>query len=371
MRISLRIAIWAVTLSALFGLQYVLNQTASAQRVPTFEVDPFWPKLPAKFTLGQVGGVAVDAQDHIWVLQRPWSLETDEKARNPEAECCNPAPPVMEFDSSGNYLQGWGGPSDGYEWPADEHGINIDPKGNVWVTSAGGPRLRERTENQILKFTTSGKFLLQVGHRGKSKGSLDTENFNNAADIDFYAKTNEAFVADGYVNRRVIVIDMDTGKFKRMWGAYGKPPDDAASNQPKYDGPASEQFNTVHGIHVSADGLVYVADRINNRMQVFTIDGKFIREIFIERKTQLLGTAFSVALSPDPRQQYLFLADAGNGRVHMYERESLREIGSFGRIGRYAGQFVFLHKIAVDSKGNIYTAEVGTGRRAQKFVKKG
>jgi len=370
MQSTLKIGLWIGVIVALFGVQHLLDTTAEARRAFRYEVDPFWPKLPAKFALGQVGGVAVDALDHIWVLQRPWSLETDEQARNPEAECCTAAPPVMEFNANGDYLQGWGGPGEGYEWPADEHGINIDPKGNVWVTSAGGPRLRERTENQILKFTAAGKFLLQVGHRGKSKGSLDTENFNNAADIDFYAKTNEAFVADGYVNRRVIVIDMDTGKFKRMWGAYGKPPDDAAPNAPQYDGPAAQQFNTVHGIHVSDDGLVYVADRLNNRMQVFTIDGQFQREIFIERKTRLLGTAFSVATSPDPRQQLLYIADAGNGRIHVLDRESLREVGSFGRIGRYAGQFVFLHKIAVDSKGNVYTAEVGTGRRAQKFVRR-
>jgi DNA-binding beta-propeller fold protein YncE len=371
MRTIAGIAVWGLVLVALFGLQHVLDQQALAQQVSSYEVDPFWPKLPAKVTLGQVASVAVDAQDHVWVLQRPWSLENDEKARNPEAECCSPAPPVMEFDSSGNYLQGWGGPGEGYEWPADEHGLHIDHKGNVWITSAGGPRLPEKTENQILKFNRAGKFLLQVGHRGKSKGSLDTENFNNAADIDVYAKTNEAFVADGYVNRRVIVIDADTGQFKRMWGAYGKPPDDSAPNTPQYDGPPSQQFTTVHGIQVSTDGLVYVADRMNNRVQVFTVDGKFQREIFIERKTRLLGTAFSVAFSPDPKQQYLFLADAGNGRVHLFDRETFRELGSFGRIGRYAGQFVFLHKIAVDSKGNVYTAEVGTGRRAQKFVKKG
>jgi DNA-binding beta-propeller fold protein YncE len=371
MRRTLGIAIWLFSLVVLFVLQHVADREAVAQRVPTFEVDPFWPKLPSNFALGQVGGVAVDAQDHVWVLQRPWSLESDEKARNPEAECCSPAPPVMEFDANGNYLQGWGGPGDGYEWPADEHGIHVDHKGNIWITSAGGPRLRERTENQILKFNRSGKFLLQVGHRGKSKGSLDTENFNNAADIAVYAKTNEAFIADGYVNRRVMVIDADSGQFKRMWGAYGKPPDDAAPNTPQYEGTPSQQFNTVHGIHVSADGLVYVADRMNNRVQVFTIDGKFQREIFIERKTRLLGTAFSVAFSPDAKQQYLFVADAGNGRVHLFERETFREVGGFGRIGRYAGQFVFLHKIAVDYRGNVYTAEVGTGRRAQKFVRKG
>ena len=178
------------------------------------------------------------------------------------------------------------------------------------------------------------------------------------------------FVADGYVNRRVIVLDADTGTFKRMWGAYGNVPDDKAPNRLTDEGPGPRQFNLVHGIRVSNDGLVYVNDRRGNRMQVFTIDGTYQREIFVERRTKLLGTSFSVAFSPDARQQYLFLADAGNGKVHIYDRQSLQEVGQFGRIGRYAGQFIFLHNVAVDSKGNIFTAEVGTGRRVQKFLRR-
>jgi DNA-binding beta-propeller fold protein YncE len=347
-----------------------LEEAALAQRraAPGFQVDPMWPKVPKQWMLGQVAGLSVDARDHVWILQRPWSLANDEKAEDPAAPCCHPAPPVMEFDAAGNYLQGWGGEGDGYEWPADEHAIHVDFKGNVWISSAGGPRLATKKENQILKFTQAGKFLLQIGRRGMSKGSLDTDNFNNAADIFVYAKTNEVFVADGYVNRRVIVLDADTGKFKRMWGAYGNAPDDTAPNQPNDDGPGAAQFNLVHGVRVSDDGLVYVADRRNNRMQVFTVDGKFQREIFVERKTKLLGTSFSVAFSPDPRQQYLYLADAGNGRVHIYNRTTLQEVGGFGRIGHYAGEFVFLHVVATDSKGNLYTAEVGGGRRVQKFL---
>ena len=363
----------AAVAAALVGLgvaERALEQAATAQRkAPAFQVDPLWPKMPRQWILGQVSGLDVDARDHVWIIQRPWSLNDDEKAKNPEAACCTPAPPVMEFDAAGNYLQGWGGPGEGYEWPADEHSIHIDYKGNVWISSAGGPRLRERTENQILKFTQAGKFLLQVGHRGKSKGSLDTDNFNNAADIYVYPKTNEVFVADGYVNRRVIVLDADTGTFKRMWGAYGNKPDDAAPNKLENEGPGPQQFNLVHGVRVSSDGLVYVADRMNNRMQVFTIDGTFQREIFIERRTKLLGTSFSVAFSPDAAQEHLYLADAGNGRVHIYDRKTLEEMGNFGRIGHYAGEFVFLHNVAVDSKGNVYTAEVGTGRRVQKFLK--
>ncbi len=345
------------------------SQTA-AGKAPSFEADPRWPKMPKQWILGQVSGVAVDARDHVWVLQRPWSLNNDEKARNPEAECCEAPPPVMEFDAHGNYLRGWGGqPADNsYEWPADEHGIHVDYKGNVWVSSAGGPRMSERKENFLLKFTADGKFLLQIGKRGMSKGSLDTANLNNAADMWVHAPTNEVFVADGYINRRVIVFDADSGAFKRMWGAYGKPPDDTVKEPFSGEGPAPTQFNTVHGIKVSNDGLVYVNDRINNRLQVFTIDGKFEREIFIERKTRLLGTSFNTAFSPDRDQRWLYVADAGNGRIHIFDRKTLKEAGAFGRIGRYAGPFIFMHNLASDSRGNLYVSEVGTGRRVQKMV---
>ncbi|HEY7291611.1 MAG TPA: hypothetical protein VH583_17375 [Vicinamibacterales bacterium] len=352
-------------------VERALTRAAQAKSAdgPQFHVDPQWPHMPSQWVLGQVSGLDVDARDHVWIIQRPWSLATDEKALDTNSPCCQPAPPVMEFDAAGNYLQGWGGEGAGYEWPADEHTIHVDYKGNVWISSAGGPRLPTKKENQILKFTQSGKFLMQIGHRGMSKGSLDTDNFNNAADIYVYPKTNEVFVADGYVNRRVIVLDADTGKFKRMWGAYGNTPDDQAPNKLADEGPGPQQFNLVHGVRVSNDGLVYVADRRNNRLQVFTVDGTFQKEIFIARKTKLLGTSFSVAFSPDAAQSYMYVADAGNGRVHVFDRRTLTEVSAFGRIGHYAGEFVFLHNLAVDSQGNLYTAEVGGGRRVQKFVK--
>jgi DNA-binding beta-propeller fold protein YncE len=362
----------AAALVALAGAERWVSGTLAAQgvAVPSYQVDPAWPHMPDEWILGQVAGVAVDSRDHVWIIQRPWSLESDEVALNPEARCCRPAPPVMEFDAAGNYVQGWGGEGPGYEWPADEHGIHVDYKDNVWISSAGGPRLAQRTENQILKFTRQGEFIMQIGKRGASQGSLDTVNFNNAADIYVYQPTNEVFVADGYVNRRVIVLDADTGAFKRMWGAYGNPPDDTASNRPQYEGPGSRQFNTVHGVRVSNDGLVYVADRRNNRVQIFSVAGEFVREFFIERPTRLLGTAFSIAFSPDAAQQYLYVADAGNGRIHIFDRRSLEPVGGFGRIGHYAGQFVFLHNIAIASNGDAYTAEVGTGRRVQKFIRR-
>lgn len=366
-----RVLIWVSALTAVTIAERKLDAAShNTPAVPTYQVDPFWPKIPKQFALGQVAGVAVDSRDHVWIIQRPWSLASDEIAGNPEAECCRPAPPVMEFTNDGEYVQGWGGEGQGYEWPADEHGIHVDYKDNVWISSAGGPRLPQKIENQLLKFTRDGHFLLQIGHRGQSRGSLDTVNLNNAADMYVYQPTNELFVADGYVNRRVIVFDAETGKFKRMWGAYGNAPDDRVSNAPRFSGPTPQQFNTVHGVRVSRDGHVYVADRLNNRVQIFSVAGKFEREFFIERATQLLGTAFSIGFSEDAAQNYLYVADAGNGRVHLFERQTLKEVGSFGRIGRYAGQFIFLHNLAVDSHGNVYTAEVGNGRRVQKFMRR-
>jgi hypothetical protein len=367
-----------ITALTVFGALAITEQVAERvahannTNAPQFQVDPFWPKMPKQWIFGQVTGIDVDAEDNLWVLHRPWSINSDEKARNPEAECCTAAPPVMEFDNAGNYIQGWGGePADhSYEWPLDEHAMTVDYKGNIWISSAGGPHLKDKKENFILKFTKQGKLLMQIGRRGMSKGSLDTDNFNNAADIWVYPETNEVFVADGYVNRRVIVLDADTGKFKRMWGAYGNTPDDTAPKTILTEGPPPQQFNTVHGVKVSNDGLVYVNDRMNNRIQIFTIDGKFQREVFVERKTRLLGTSFATAFSPDAAQTWLYSADGGNGKVHIFDRKSMQEVSSFGRIGHYAGEFVFLHDLASDSHGNIFVAEVGNGHRVQKFLVK-
>jgi DNA-binding beta-propeller fold protein YncE len=353
--------------------QALLAKAAQAQKgrpgVPNFQVDPLWPKLPDKMLLGETSGIAVDAQDHVWVINRPTSLTDDQLSAKNHTACCEPAPPVLEFDAAGNYLQGWGGPGPGYEWPLDEHGIHVDYKGNVWLSSAGGPHSKD--EHFLLKFTKTGKFLMQIGHRGKSKGSNDPENLNQAADMYVYPPTNELFVADGYINRRVIVFDADTGKLKRYWGAYGNKPDDAAPRTEGAEGEGAKQFNLVHGVRISNDRLVYVADRRNNRVQVFALDGKFVKEGFILRQSRGLGAAFAIGFSADPAQQFLYVPDAANGLVHLLNRQTLEVIGQFGHWGPYAGQFRWVHSIAVDSKGNIYTTEVGIGRRAQKFVLKG
>ncbi len=244
--------------------------------IPKFEVDPSWPKdLPNQWMMGQVAGIFVDSHDHVWVTNRPRSLEDHDKYAAfdpPQADCCKPAPAVLEFDADGNFVQGWGGPGAGYEWPDNEHGMFVDYKENVWV---GGNGMKD---TNILKFTKDGKFLLQIGHHGTTGGSNDTENLNRPAGFVVYPKTNEVFVADGYGNRRVIVFDADTGAYKRHWGAYGKKPDDKESNARTFEGDGPKQFNTVHSLRISNDDLVYVGDRRNNRIQVFKPDGTYLKE---------------------------------------------------------------------------------------------
>jgi DNA-binding beta-propeller fold protein YncE len=300
----------------------------------------------------------------VWVIHRA-AMVTEKKV------CCKPAPIVMQFDQSGRMLQGWGGPGEGYEWPAEknEHGIFVDHQNNVWIAGRGATGT---SENQILKFDAKGKFLLQIGRRGKGTGSNDTENLGQPADMAVYPGTNELFVADGYGNRRVIVFDAATGAYKRHWGAYGNRPDDSASREQINQGPGNPQFNQVHHLRISKDGLVYVADRLNRRIQVFRIDGTFVKEAFIRRDTkESAGTVSSLAFSADPEQQFIYSADQTENVILILDRQTLQERGTLGRLGRYAGQFVSPHNIATDANGNLYVAEDVGGQRVQKFMIKG
>jgi DNA-binding beta-propeller fold protein YncE len=224
----------------------------------------------------------------------------------------------------------------------------------------------------VLKFTKDGKFLMQVGHYGKNAGSNDPDNFGRAAKIWVDPKTNEAFVADGYLNKRVAVLDADTGKMKRYWGAYGNKPDDADLG--KYDPSAAppKQFrNPVHCVERSNDGLVYVCDRQADRIQVFQPDGTFVKEAFFAKNTLGSGSTWDLAFSKDPQQRYIFIADGTNEKVRIVLRETLEELTNFGDGGRQPGQFFGVHSIATDSKGNLYTTETYEGKRLQKFVYKG
>ena len=364
---------FVAALAALAVAERALEQRAAAQTTvmaPRFEVDPLWPKpLPNHWVVGQAIGVTVDDQDHVWIVHRDNLLGANEAAASqdpPTASCCVKAPPVLEFDPAGTVVGHWGGPSKDYDWPNSNHGITVDYKGNVWI---GG---NEGTDAQVLKFTKAGTFIMQIGKPGQGKGSNDTENFGRAAKIFVDPKANEAYIADGYGNKRIVVIDADTGKFKRYWGAYGHKPDD--TNLGPYDptAPHAQQFrNPVHCADLSNDGLLYVCDRPNDRIQIFKPDGTFVKEVFVATNTLGDGSVWDIAFSKDPEQKYLYLADGKNEKVYVFDRASMEILTSFGDGGRQPGQWFAVHSIAVDSKGNIYTTETYEGRRLQKFVYKG
>jgi len=346
-------------------------QLADGQ-VPQFEPDPLhFALLPNLWVNGQVGGLTIDSHDNLWVLHRPLTIPLGEKAAAldpPEADCCIPAPPVLQYDANGDFVQAWGGPGEGYEWFTNEHAIWVDHQDNVWL---GG---NAESDNHLLKFSSSGEFLLQIGRAGMNTGSNDTENVGGPADLFVYEPTNEVFVADGYGNKRVIVFDADTGAYKRHWGAYGNRPDDALELPSRADyvqqlaagEAAPQQFNNpVHGVYVTNDGLVYVADRAHLRIQVFNLDGTFVREKFIRPGTlNSTGSVHGFAASPDPDQAFLYVADGANAWVHILDRSTLDVVSRVGgRKGHNAREFFHLHSFASDSTGHLFIGEVNEGHR--------
>jgi hypothetical protein len=326
-----------------------------------FEVDPAWPKIPAKWKLGDASSVAIDAHDNVWVLHRPRTLKPDQAALA--------APPVVVFDGAGNYIKAWGGAGSGYDWPEREHGIHIDHKGYIWLggnncATGGLPGLKPVADDALLKFTQDGKFVMQIGRSNQSKGDADIVNVHRAADAWVHPRSNEIFVADGYGNHRVAVFDADSGAFKRIWGAFGGKPagdDNCAVMTPKTfpeaEGPPN--FNVVHAIRVANDGTVYVADRENRRVQMFTPDGRFVKQVVRTATT----FARDLAFSPDPEQQFLYVG-AGKA-IAVVDRKTLEPVGMI----QVPGQIGPGHHIATDSKGNIYIAQTSAG--LQKLVFKG
>ena len=368
-----------VLLATVASAAFVL--AAPPENVPSYEVDPAWPKpLPNRWLLGAVAGVAVDAADHVWIVHRPSTLQPNETRSIWRA-----APPVLEFDQQGNVLSSWGGPGEGYEWPDLEHGILVDGD-HVWLGGGG------EKDAQILKFTRAGRFVLQIGRKGRGQGSNDTENLGGAASMTIDRERNELYVADGYVNHRVIVFDVATGAYKRHWGAYGKRPDDSYftqageklpspfsgavqhENRPSQydpDGPAPPQFRIVHAVRIATDGLVYVCDRTNDRLQVFRKDGTFVKEAFVAKRTLGSGSVWDVSFSTDPAQTFLIVNDGTNQQIWLLRRDTLAVVGAFGQAGRWAGQFYGAHVQAADSRGNLFIGETYEGKRVQKFIYRG
>ena len=359
------------TALALFACLFAAPARVEAQQPPKFKVDPAWPlELPNNWILGQVGGLTVDSHDHIWVLQRPGSDTVDELGAAqtpPRSICCFAAKPVLEFDASGKLLNAWGGPAPAgaaYNWPKVEHGIHVDRNDNVWI---GG---NDPADRMVLKFSRDGSFLMQIGKPSTDPmDSSRTDILGRPAGIEVDEDAHEVYIADGYGNRRVIVFDSETGAFKRMWGAYGNKPSDADPGPYAPGAPPDQQFRTpVHCVHIAHDGLVYVCDRSNDRIQVFTKQGKFVKEFAVRPETLGIGSAWDIAFSPDKGQRYLFVADGEDNVIWTIQRSDGKILGSAGHNGRNAGQFHWIHQIASDSAGNLYTGEVDTGKRIQRFV---
>ena len=382
---NIYVGIALITLIIALGVGWAaLEKTVAAQsgaQAPMFEVDPLWPKpLPNHWVLGSTIGVAVDSRDHVWIIHRASSLAAGERrldADPPTGECCAAAPPVLEFDQAGNLVGHWGGPGNGYDWPTSNHGIFVDHLGNVWIGGNGGG------DAHVLKFTQDGTFLAQFGRPDARRvsgaggdatyagNSNDRGSYGRVAKIFVDPNTNEVYLADGYLNKRVAVLDGETGMMKRYWGAYANTPDDRDLGPFDPEAPPPQQFgNPVHCADLAHDGLVYVCDRPNNRIQVFTKEGEFVKEVFIQRQPGY-ASAWDVAFSQDPEQTFLYLADSPNAKVHILLRETLEELTSFGDGGRQPGQFYGVHSIVTDSQGNIYTTETFEGKRVQKFVYKG
>ncbi|HIE91606.1 MAG TPA: hypothetical protein EYQ83_01560 [Acidobacteria bacterium] len=337
----------------------------TADQLPIYEVDPTWPPtLPNDWIWGDIRGLFVDDDDHLWVLHMPSSLTPQEigaATDPPIADCCFPAPPVLEIDPAGNVLRTWGGPGEGYTWYDQEHGIYIDHHGFVWTGTSNG--------FHVMKFTQDGEHVLTIGEPGVNKGSNDPDHLGGPANFYVEPRTNEIFIADGYRNRRVVVYDAATGNYLRHWGAYGNPPDDTYDYEypVRVDDPP-QQFRTVHGIAGSKDGLIYVADRRGNRIQVFRQNGEYVMERFVRPETGGSGTGFTLQFSRDPEQSILYLMDGTNQRIWLLRREDLKILDRFGRPGRQNGQFIRAHMLAIDSRNRLYTGEAGNGRRIQRWI---
>jgi DNA-binding beta-propeller fold protein YncE len=373
----------AVVAGAGFSVRWNVAATAAkGPEMPVFEYDASWPKpLPNNWITGNIGAMAIDAKDHIWVIQRPGSTTSLSERYGLEGngECCFPAPPVLEYDTAGNLIQAWGpihddkgkllgkqvwGPHPEVDWPSSEHGIYVDHKDTVWVDSQNPP-------SQVLRFTRDGKFLMQLGKGQEAKSSNDTDGFAGPTGIVVDPKRNEVFVADGYRNRRVIVFDAETGQYKRHWGAYGKRPPDGPQGGTPIEGPyqpgmVSQNFATTHCIMESRDDLLYVCDRVNNRIQVFHPDGTFVKEAIIAQ-SKGFGAVHAIGFSTDKDQRFLYVADGANKKVWILLRNELKPIGSFSHGGRNGGEVIIAHALVVDSKGNVYVGETIDNNRVQKF----
>jgi len=362
---------------------------AHGQAVPRYKVDPYWPKpLPNNWIIWNSTGLVVDKDDHIWIQHHPRQLSANDAAaafNPPTGECCIPAPTYIQFDREGNVLKSWGGPAYVPDWPIFEHGLFIDKQGNFWFGGnfGGGdganllaaiPKPKElMADRHVLKFSPDYKQLLEIGHPSNAPtNNQDTSILGSPAEVFVDDDAHEVYIADGYRNRRVVVYDSNTGEFKRGWGAYGVPLSEIPNGpSPKHD-PAtpSKQFGGVMtSIDVSNDGLVYVGDRSGDRVQIFTKEGKFVKEFLVHPQTMGQGSIWATMFSRDPKQKFLYVSDGFDGKIWILNRDDGKEVGSIGQKGHQPGEFDFVERMALDSKGDLYVTEVGPpNTRLQKFV---
>jgi DNA-binding beta-propeller fold protein YncE len=349
--------LWIVALLALVGAWAPQAASAAPRPSEALAVERPWPAapLPNGWIMGDVTAVAVGPKDTVWILQRPRSLT--------EADRPHAAPPVLVFSRDGRFLRGFGGPGAGYDWPQIEHTLAVDAKGRAWISGSfrADPA---KMDSQILVFDPQGRFLRQIGRPGASQGNADTGNFGAPADMFIDDARREVYVADGYVNRRLIVLDSETGAFKRMWSAFGAPPPNQAGPPPRAVGtPApplvgegDAAFNGVHGVEIARDGTVYVSDRLNQRIQAFTREGRYLRQAFVDRESANPQSVSGIAFSPDPQQRHMYVADWGNGRLLILDRRTLALVDTFD------AKFTGPHLLATDSRGTLYVSEVAARR---------
>lgn len=397
MKMREQIEMSAVASSACFVLLFTLGTSVPAQAqmqamdengAPVFQVDPFWPgPLPNRWSMQQVTGIHVDHMDHIWFLNRGNLAQGDEIGGigdPPRTVCCVRGPEVIELDQDGNVHNAWGGPGYHPKWPASLQTVIADRDGFVWVAGT-------RPQDSILKFTRDGELVWDFDHRPPEGVNLPENNqqtdvLANKGRFQLDQDAREIYIINW---KRVLVYDMDSGDYKRGWGGHGMPLSEI-SNDPipayNWDGRRPpEEANFVpdmHFLEISNDGLVYVGERGQNRIQVFQKDGTWVEDFYVAEGTPgrgegcgglsvtefaPCGSMYKLAISRDDEQKYLYMADGTNNRVWIVDRQSGETLGSFGGNGRYAGQLHWINAIATDSDGNIYTGEVEHGKRIQKF----
>lgn len=369
----MKVTVVALGLLLVIPVPFTAQQSAPLKGVPQFTADPTWPALPDGFTWGQVIGIFADSKGHVW---------TSSRGR------------ISEWDQQGKMVQSWDARGPEGKWNTI-HGLFVDHNGFVWTNA--------RESNLTVKFTRTGEVALVIGQFDKTAGSNDTTLMGRPSEIWVDPSDNEVFVADGYGNRRIVVFDGATGKYLRHWGAYGKRPEDPAPQQAASGASGANeqvpaeppaQFRVPHGIIGSRDGFIYLADRANNRIQVFRQNGEFIREKILRARCGAQEKAswapkracgneatFSLGFSHDGPQTYIYSADGGSHVINVLRRSDLEVVSEFGGPGVAVGQLGRPHNLTVDSSGNIYVGEAQgpevkdpttgktreAGFRAQKF----